>query len=197
MSSTNFYRYQSMNRGKSRSKTRSTKINQKQIFGSKKSRNNLTLDGMNLSSISDARVPESNSMLIKMIHKNKKMKGFHSKFHSETPKRKRKNLDCDFPQQKFTKGEKSIDKKTTATKERSIANVLKENIEKSLNSKIKSLEKDLKKKRIEFTIRNQQYSENLSKLGEKSQHEKLKIYLYEMLNNPRYEFDLEETENIR
>ena len=144
--STNFCLYQSLTRAKNKSKTRSTKLSQKPVFSNKKSRNNLTLDGMNLSSI-DAlkKIPESNSMIIKMMSKNKKMKGFHSKFHIETPLRKRKNCNSElWTTLKIRKDNKSIEKKTTATKERSIANVLKENIENSLNSKIKILEKDLK-----------------------------------------------------
>ncbi|CAI2383962.1 unnamed protein product [Moneuplotes crassus] len=198
MSATNFDRYRTFSQSKSRNKVRNGKINQKPVFITKKSRNNMTLDGMNLSSIGSSQIPQSNSMLLKKICKNTKIKGLHYKFNSETPKRKRKNLDSDLVSiQQSRKDTKSIEKKPLGSKDKLIVNIIKDNIEKSLNNKIKILEKDLKKKQIEFTIRNQQYSENLSKMHERSDHEKLKLNIYEMLNNPRYEFDLEEVKNLK
>jgi len=153
---------------------------------------------MNLSSIDSLKKHSgSNSVLLKMISKNKKIKGFHSKLKSEAQHRK-KDFESDMEKpQKFMNEDNMHEKKTTPTKDRSIANILKESIENSLNNKIKVLEKDLKKKRIEFTIRNQEYSETITKLNEKRDHEAIKVLLYEMLNNPRYEFDLEELGNLK
>ncbi|CAI2385922.1 unnamed protein product [Moneuplotes crassus] len=198
MSASNFCRYQSLSRNKSGSKVCNTKLAQKPLFMSKKSRNNLTLDGMNLTSINSSQIPQSNSMVIKMISKNNKMKGFHSKFRSETLKRKRGITGPDSSaSHELRNNEKSVDKRTTATKERSIVNVVKDNIEKSLKDKINALDKDLKKKQIEFTIRKQHYNENLTQMSQKSNQDKLRLHIYEMLRNPRYEFDLEQVQSLK
>lgn len=165
---TNFCLYQSLSGSRAKAKTRNTKLTQKSLFNSKKSRNNMTLDGMNSSSIDFLqKFPESG--IFKMIP-SKKIRSFHSKFHSETPKKIRKKIDSDIiSSQKKNKGRESysIEKKTTATKDRGVGSILKETIETTLNNRIRVLDKDLKKKRIEYTIRNQQYSDTLSKLNEK------------------------------
>jgi len=37
----------------------------------------------------------------------------------------------------------------------------------------------------------------LTKLNEKRGQEELKIHIFEMFNNPRYEFDLQEIDNLK
>lgn len=76
-------------------------------------------------------------------------------------------------------------------------NTIKESIETSLNHKLRILQKDLKKKKIEYTIRRQQYADELSKLNERQEQEGIRVLNYELLNNPRYEYDYEELQNIR
>lgn len=158
----------------------------------------MTLDGMDLSSIDILKKNrESGSVLLKMIPA-KKLKGFHSKFRSETPKKNCRILEAELATtQKAIKEEKSVEKPTTASKDRSVINDIKESIETTLNHKMRILEKDLKKKRIEYTIRKQQYTDQLSKLNEKKENESIRVLNYELLNNPRYEFDAQEIENVQ
>lgn len=99
--------------------------------------------------------------------------------------------------QKAIKEEKSVEKPITASKDRSVIDDIRESIETSLNHKMRILEKDLKKKRIEYTIRKQQYTDELSKLNEKKENENIRVLNYEILNDPRYEFDAQEIENVR
>lgn len=99
--------------------------------------------------------------------------------------------------QKLKKEERSLEKNTTVSKERSVANDIRESIETSLNHKIRILQKDLKKKRVEYSIRRQQYTDQLEKLSEKKEQESIRYLNYELLNDPRYEFDAAEIENIR
>ena len=60
--STNFNRYQKLTeKGMQKSKSRNIKLTNKPLFNPKKSRNNLTLDGMNLSSIEMVKMAHNNS----------------------------------------------------------------------------------------------------------------------------------------
>jgi hypothetical protein len=148
---TNFCLYQSLTGNRTKSKTRNTKLAQKSLFHPKKSRNYMTLDGMNSSSM-DVLKKSYEKGNFKMIPA-KKIKSFHSKIHSETPKKNRKKLDPDqISTMKKNIGRESYsqDKKTIATKERGVGNIFKETIEATLNNRIWILEKDLKKKRIEY-----------------------------------------------
>ena len=63
---TNFNRYQNLtDKGPRKSKSRNVKLLNKPFYNSKKSRNNLTLDGMNLSSIELMRHGHNNSYNLK------------------------------------------------------------------------------------------------------------------------------------
>lgn len=81
----NYCRYQTLTDGEGKPKIKNFKLVNKPMFNSKKSRNNLTLDGMNLTSIDSAMAQNSSSTLLQQ-KMPVKIKGFHSKFHSETPK---------------------------------------------------------------------------------------------------------------
>lgn len=129
---------------------------------------------------------------------------------SETPEKHRMSLETgtfdiissketDLPTKpnQLRKDARSLDKKTTASKENRLFNDIRESIETSLNHKMKILLKDLKKKRIEYTMRQQEYNEELDRMHKKQEQESIKVLNYELLNNPRYEFDREEVQNIK
>lgn len=204
----NYCRYQILTDTGKKTKLSNLKLVNKPLFNWKKSRNNLTLDGMNLSSIDSLKMPNRSSVLIKP-NQSPNLIGFHSKFRSETPKKVRQSWETgtfdiissketDFPtNQKLKKDARSLEKTLNASKEHSVINDIKESIETSLNHKLKILHKDLKKKKIEYTIRKQQYNDELTKLIERREQETIKVINYELLNNPRYDYDYEEIQNIK
>ena len=204
----NYCRYQNLTDNGKKAKLSNLKLVNKPLFNCKKSRNNLTLDGMNLSSIDSIKMPNCTSALIK-ANASPNLIGFHSKFRSETPKKIRQSRETDTfniissketdipTNQKLKKDGRSLEKNITMSKERSVINDIKESIETSLNHKLRILHKDLKKKKIEYTIRRQQYNDELTKLIERREQESIKVLNYELLNNPRYEYDYEEIQNIK
>jgi len=170
--SSNFCRYKSQSEQGNKVRSKNIKLVQKSLSNSRKTRNNMTLDGMNLSSIDikkkscDTFIPgdkligaypicskfinnilprRNTSTVIKMVS-TKNLKGHHSKFASESSKKNQRTLETDMSTtQKKHPDLNTPEKHTTVSKERSVTNDLRESIETSLTHKIRILQKDLKK----------------------------------------------------
>jgi len=49
------------------------------------------------------------------------------------------------------------------------------------------LKKDLKKKKIEHNLKQQEYSDNIEKVIKNNEHEAIRMLNYEIINRPKYD----------
>ena len=128
-----------------------------------------------------------------------------------------KDTDLPTKSKKLARDARSLDKKTNVSKENSLKNFTCDDLKSpssrhthlgklvdifiskhtSLDHKMRILLKDLTKKRIEYTLRQQEYNDELDRLQKKQEQESIKLLSYELLNDPRYDYDMEEVQNIK